>query len=280
MSASSWTRRRSRCAYIREARLGHSVALNAGIAAARGELIAFTDDDALPYPDWLRQLERAFAEYGAHIVFGKAIPHWDNGAPSWFSPRFNPNFALMDYGPRPFVATSTETPFFGVNHATRREALAELGGFREDMGLFGVKGGIGNDVDLMERALAAGMRIAYNPDCVVRHIIREARCRKIHHRKVAWSAGEFYYVWLRATVQNVPYLFGLPRYMHRLALGTLGSYLAALVRRRRDETFYYELRLIRYLGLCWQSCRWRFRRQALERPAGAERPVAQPAQSS
>jgi glycosyltransferase involved in cell wall biosynthesis len=263
--------------YVYEQRLGHSFALNAGVRACRGEVIAFTDDDACPFPDWLRQLQKSFEEYQADLVFGKAVPLWETEAPPWFSRRLNPNFALLDYGPKPFVVQDMRTPFFGVNHACRRDVLLALGGYREELGLFGAKGGTGNDLDLMERALAAGKRIVYNPDAVVRHIIPGSRCRKGHHRRSAFWAGEFFYPFLRDNPPAVPWLFGLPRYYFRQAASDLVDYLKALARRRRDESFYYELRLLRFFGLCYQACGYRLRRNRPLTPAGAERPLARPA---
>ncbi len=45
---------------VREARLGASVARNAGIAAALGEVLVFTEDDAWPHAGWLAAYDRAF----------------------------------------------------------------------------------------------------------------------------------------------------------------------------------------------------------------------------
>ncbi len=40
---------------------GQVVALNAGLDKATGDIIAFTDDDAIPHPDWLKKIEERFA---------------------------------------------------------------------------------------------------------------------------------------------------------------------------------------------------------------------------
>jgi glycosyltransferase involved in cell wall biosynthesis len=260
--------------YVHESRLGHSFALNSGIKACRGELIAFTDDDAAPFPDWLRHLDRTLVDGKIDAVFGKAIPLWEGGkAPAWFSPRFNPNFALLDYGPNPFEVHDIQKPFFGVNHCWRREALEALGGYREGLGLFGAKGGTGNDIDLLERALAAGRRVVYNPDAVVRHMIPAGRCQKAHHRRAAWGAAEFFYPTLKQKQSGVPWLLGLPRFFYRMAVIDLVAYLRATLGRKREESFYRELKLIRFLGLGYQAWRHQLRRGNEAGPAGAARAI-------
>jgi glycosyltransferase involved in cell wall biosynthesis len=256
--------------YVHEGRLGHSAALNAGVKACQGEIIAFTDDDGLPHPDWLVQIERAFGEYDAQCVFGRAVPVWEKAAPRWFSPRFNKYFALLDYGPRPFVVADMRTPFYGVNHAWRQEALLALGGYREDLGLYGNRGGVGNDLDLLERALAAGLRAVYNPDACVRHIIPAERCGKAHQRRKVWVGTGFHYEFLRDNPPEAPWLLGLPRYFFRFALGDLRAYGKAVFTRNRADAFYHELQLIRFAGLLY-AARAGFRRKP--RSAGP-RPAA------
>ena len=48
--------------YVFETRQGKSFALNTGIKYARGDIIAFTDDDVIVEQDWLGALLRAFDE--------------------------------------------------------------------------------------------------------------------------------------------------------------------------------------------------------------------------
>ncbi len=240
--------------YIFESRQGHSFALNAGVAAATGDFIAFTDDDAQPNGDWLVRYEQAFRASDADFVFGKALPLWEKAPPPWFSPRFNKYFALIDYGPQPFMVTDMRTPFYGVNHAWRREALLALGGYREDLGLYGSRGGVGNDLDLLNRALLAGLRGAYAPDACVWHIIPEDRCSKVHQRRKVWVGTEFHYPFLCDNPPEVPWMFGLPRYFFRFALNDLIAYSKAVLARKHADTFYHELQLIRFAGLLWAAC--------------------------
>src|SRR4051794_39943516 len=50
---------------------GLVAALNAGLAAARGDVVAITDDDAVPRPDWLRRIGSAFHDVRVAAVGGR-----------------------------------------------------------------------------------------------------------------------------------------------------------------------------------------------------------------
>src|SRR5262245_21357176 len=57
-----WRRSFSTLQYIFEPRQGVSFGRNAGVAAARADIVAFTDDDNEPAPDWVRTIGRLFRE--------------------------------------------------------------------------------------------------------------------------------------------------------------------------------------------------------------------------
>jgi glycosyltransferase involved in cell wall biosynthesis len=248
---------------VHEPRLGHSYALNSGVAACRGEFIAFTDDDALPKTDWLRRIDAVLDGLQAHWAFGKAVPVWPAHQPPWFSQQLNRYFALLDYGPDPFVVADREHTFYGVNHACRRDALESLGGYRTDRGIFGDQGmglAVGNDVDLFERALAAGMKVVYDPAIEVGHIIPEARATKAYNRRIVWINTRNFYRFLRNNPPPVPWLLGLPRYYYRMALGRLVGYLKNVALCNRSAAFAHELELIRFAGLFREAWRAGLRR--------------------
>src|ERR1700686_3714969 len=65
-----------RARYFREDAPGLSHARNRGIREARGEFIAFIDDDASPERDWLQRLEKAFEDPLTACAGGKVVPAW------------------------------------------------------------------------------------------------------------------------------------------------------------------------------------------------------------
>jgi glycosyltransferase involved in cell wall biosynthesis len=58
-------------------------ARNAAIRNARGDLIAFLDDDEFPNSSWLLTLYMALGEYGVDGVLGPVTPHYDQEPPRW-----------------------------------------------------------------------------------------------------------------------------------------------------------------------------------------------------
>ncbi len=239
--------------YIREERMGHPIAMNTGVSASQGDIIAHTDDDAMPRSDWLVRLDEAFATHDAEIVFGPVRPEWESGPPRWFSARFMSNFALLDYGEVPFLVDDEHHPFYGVNHACRKSVYCELGCYREDLGPIGRKSRVGADSDFFLRALEDGVRIAYQPSAVVEHIIPASRATKADPRRRIWQSRESQYRELHDTYARIPWLLGLPRWLFRDAMMNAYSYAKSICRRNPSETFFYELRLRRFLMLFLQA---------------------------
>jgi glycosyltransferase involved in cell wall biosynthesis len=63
-------------------------ARNTGSEQARGEVVAFTDDDAAADPDWLENLAVAFADETTIGVGGELVPDWQGAEPRWYPPEF------------------------------------------------------------------------------------------------------------------------------------------------------------------------------------------------
>lgn len=131
---------------------GAAGARNAGWRAARGEIIAFTDDDTIPDRNWLIEGLRAFAG-GASAVTGRVempLPE-------------RPTDYEKD------AAGLTRAEFVTANCFVRREVLARIGGFDERF-----TSAWREDSDLHFRLLDAGEPIEHAPDAVVVHPVRPA----------------------------------------------------------------------------------------------------------
>jgi len=143
---------------------GFAAQKNAGVAAARADLLAFSDADCLFPPDWLRALDRAFLDPGLDVAGGNAYP------PKGVS-RFELWSACVGHpagGAMGFEANVTSGPGAaefapGCNSVYRRRAIEAVGGFSEDFN------DGAEDVDISRRMKAAGFRIDYVPDLTVYH---------------------------------------------------------------------------------------------------------------
>lgn len=247
---------------LRETNVGLSYARNLVLKEARGEFIFWTDDDVLADSKWLKNLLSTFDSTGADFVFGRAAAAWpDDKVPDWYSPRVSGLFALLDYGDESFVSDDLNKPFNGLNFAARAGAHRQLGMFRIDYGPRGNRGGGGlaEDFDMYERALGAHMKIVYQPNAVVCHMIPPQRATRRFNCKKALLNQRRFYDNLIQDPPAVPWLFGLPRYYYRKMIDDLLALSKHFVTRNKPARFYYELQVLRFVGLFAQSWRYRLR---------------------
>ena len=158
--------------YIREDRPGLNRARLVGARAARGDVIAYTDDDCVPAPGWLATVGEHFADASVDAVTGPALP-WSLDAPAQ---RLREHVATFVHGLDLRVHDLTNRHVVdvggvgaGANMVLRRSALEELGDpFPPELDA-GTATRSGGDLYLMYRLLAAGGRVVYDPAAFVFH---------------------------------------------------------------------------------------------------------------
>lgn len=125
---------------------------NMGWRAARGELIAFIDDDCRAEREWLERLVAAARQHPGQVIQGRTRPD-----PFEEEVLKAPHVRTLNIEP---VNSYRET----CNILYPRELLDRLHGFDE-------RAITGEDVDLSLRAIAAGAHISAAPDAVAYHAI-------------------------------------------------------------------------------------------------------------
>jgi GT2 family glycosyltransferase len=160
-----------RVRYVREDRPGASAARNRALREARHDIVAFTDDDAAPDPDWLRALLRNFDDPLVLCVTGLTMPlELETEAQEWFE-RHTPfgrgfkKFVLDGTSCNPLDVARAGT---SANMALRRSVRQYVGSFDEALGP-GTHARTGEDFDLFSRILTAGYRIVYDPAALSWH---------------------------------------------------------------------------------------------------------------
>lgn len=154
---------------------GLSGARNTGIAAARGEVIAFLDDDVLARPDWLERLTRPYEDPEIVGVGGAVAARWDAGRPPWFPREFD-WVVGCGYAGLPDTARPIRN-FVGANMSFRKEAFEALGGFSP---LLGRTAGALSGCEETEFCIRLRRRhpekaLLYEPRAVVEHRVPESR---------------------------------------------------------------------------------------------------------
>jgi glycosyltransferase involved in cell wall biosynthesis len=124
---------------------------NVGIEAARGELIAFTDDDCRPAPGWLGALLAA-RDGGRGFIQGRTLP--------------DPDEVHLLHGLARSQTVDELGPWYPTcNVAYPRALLAELGGFDEEFVASS------EDTDLALRAIESGADALFAPEALVHHAV-------------------------------------------------------------------------------------------------------------
>ena len=157
-------------------RQGASGARNSGVAASRGEVVAFLDDDAVASPSWLESLLGHFASPGVIGVGGRLEPLWAGDRPRWFPREFDWTVGGSYLG-MPGTAGPVRNVWSG-NMAIRRHMFDAVGGFREGFGKVGGRA-CPEDTDLCLRAATAarGGTWIYEPTGVVGHRVPVQRAK-------------------------------------------------------------------------------------------------------
>ena len=174
-------------------RLGICAARNLGARQAQGNIVAFTDDDALPYPDWAEEIVRTFDDESVIGVTGPAIPLWENQSTSWFPEEF-----YWIVGGTTWFDGDKMRPVrnaWGMNMSFRKEAFDSCQ-FAVDLGISqgankaGKVGLVGDDTEFsMNLIRITGKLIIYNPKVRVRHKVYSYRLTPLFIRRHAYWQG-------------------------------------------------------------------------------------------
>lgn len=154
---------------------GLSGARNSAIAVARGDIVAFLDDDAAAEPKWLERLTAGYREPGVLGVGGAIDPRWLDGRPAGFPREFEWVVGCSYEGlPK---ASSAVRNLIGANMSLRREVFAQVGGFRSGIGRVGSLpvGCEETELCIRARQRAPGAVFIYEPQARVVHSVPAAR---------------------------------------------------------------------------------------------------------
>jgi len=233
--------------YEFEGAQGLSHARNHGIACARGDVLLFTDDDVLPEPEWIETTLQGMQRHHANACGGYIAPIWESPPPAWLTERFYGFLAILIDRTDDYQITEYGQKPFGANMAFNKSIFDQVGLFDTSRGRKGKVLSSGEDGEMFERILAAGLKAVFLGQSRVHHKVESFRLTKRYFRH--WRFQTSRNIAQSKDMKGERRLFNVPLYVFPQFLRAVARMLWGHISQPKDEAFNREMVVCHFLGM-------------------------------
>lgn len=166
-----------------ETNQGLSYARNRAYKEAKGEWIAYIDDDARGHKNYLHQLLKDIINFSFDAIGGPCIPLYHEDKPKWYKDSYQSSKKLSQLG-------KLENDFIvGFNSVFRKSILESIGGFNTSIGMNGNKVAYGEETEVQIKIRQIGGIVFFDPNLLVNHYIDSYKLNLFWFIKSNYAVG-------------------------------------------------------------------------------------------
>lgn len=241
--------------YLYQPILGVSASRNAGWKNAKGNIVAYLDDDEIAASDWLKIIYETFKlNNQLQWLGGKIELIWETKKPNWLHDELLAPLGQLNLSENPRFLTTKE--YVGVgNSAFRKNVLAELKGFDENLGRKGQNLLSNEEILLKLQFQEKGIRIYYHPKMLIYNWINKERLtQKWFIRRFFWQgisdAKTYRIIHKKRKKQIIKYIKTLVK-----RLFTVRFYKILIRKSDSELQFLEKCKLYKFLGYIYGMLR-------------------------
>lgn len=210
--------------YAFEAKQGRSFALNTGVSLSKEDFIGFIDDDEKIDKSWFEIVEKHICTGNIDYLGGPCKPDWQCQPPVWLPAHIGQYQGILGWIEQSETIISFDNfdgELCGGNCIIRRDSINEVGGFDTRLGRSSKNLMGGEDGELHRRLKDFKKYGIYDPNLIIYHHISQERMTFRYHLRWAFWSGASNGIRIKNnkdTKEDVPHLFGIPRYWFSKAM--------------------------------------------------------------
>jgi len=170
---------------VKEKKEGLSFARNRAIKDSNTPWIAYIDDDAILFPNYIEIALNTIKKFKFIAFGGSIIPKYLYEKPKWIPIEFGGNLTQSTK----IEIINNPNIIFGGNMIIKKKILVKIGGFKENLGMKKNKIGYGEETEIIKKIIDLNFLVGFVPELTVYHHVLPYKTRLIWHLKSYYQKG-------------------------------------------------------------------------------------------